>query len=588
MTQKAAGQTTRAAKAPTPVPQLMLQRACACGQHTPGGECAECRKKAEGTLQRSAAGSSAVPAMPSAVPAMPSIVHDVLRSPGQSLDAATRAYMEPRFGHDFSHVRIHTDDRAARSARAVDALAYTVGRNVVLGAGQYAPGTEQGKRLLAHELTHTLQQGDAPAPGASLTIDDPGSLYERHANAAAERVAAGESADAFHHAESVHTSGLMRKPKTTCASTFSKAGSAAALIVLVRAAETKMSAAGITAVEDQIKTLRGVYYGTTWSLDFKVEKSAIRNKGFNWFTQSLTNSPQDPTTIFDCGLFDALQKSQDVKFGSVELDFGHTIVALDARNATTPLLPGANHSFPGFGGTGTEIVTWLGDLGGGAGSLAVDRGRAVARKASPPSVSTKFHGTDYGASSNLEGDVAGFVVARGTATSPVPPVIPKGKGIADTLQDYLTPGKPGAEWKGRATTFLMMNGAFFNLTGSLANRTVLIAGFASQIETFACQYLASRAADGKIAPADLTTATDHVKPAAQEVAETFVDALDDSHKTGAKIEAKRFPAPTGAALGACRAVSLGVSAGKGVSKVLDAVEKFDKGIINDLSKRFSE
>ena len=66
--------------------------------------------------------------------------------------------MEPRFGHDFSGVRVHTDARAAESAWSVNALAYTVGRDVVFGTGQYAPGTSGGRRLLAHELTHVVQQ----------------------------------------------------------------------------------------------------------------------------------------------------------------------------------------------------------------------------------------------------------------------------------------------------------------------------------------------------------------------------------------------------------------------------------------------
>ncbi len=92
----------------------------------------------------------------------PPIVHDVLQSTGDPLDAGTRAFMEPRFGHDFSRVRVHTDTKAAASARAVDALAYTVGQDVVFGAEQYAPGTQEGKKLLAHELAHTIQQLHAP------------------------------------------------------------------------------------------------------------------------------------------------------------------------------------------------------------------------------------------------------------------------------------------------------------------------------------------------------------------------------------------------------------------------------------------
>jgi len=90
---------------------------------------------------------------------VPAIVHDVLNDGrGQPLDAETRAFMEPRFGHDFSQVRVHTDTQAAESARTVNALAYTVGRDVVFGAGLYAPNTRMGQKLIAHELMHTIQQ----------------------------------------------------------------------------------------------------------------------------------------------------------------------------------------------------------------------------------------------------------------------------------------------------------------------------------------------------------------------------------------------------------------------------------------------
>jgi hypothetical protein len=84
---------------------------------------------------------------------------NTIRGGGQALPESTRAFFEPRFGTDFSQVRVHTDSHAAASARGVNALAYTIGRDVVFGAGQYAPGTNQGKRLLAHELTHVVQQG---------------------------------------------------------------------------------------------------------------------------------------------------------------------------------------------------------------------------------------------------------------------------------------------------------------------------------------------------------------------------------------------------------------------------------------------
>ncbi|VVB71014.1 Uncharacterised protein [uncultured archaeon] len=80
------------------------------------------------------------------------------RSPGQPLDAATRAFMEPRLGHDFGQVRVHNDTQAEQSAEAINALAYTIGRDIVFGSGQYSPGTDAGRRLLAHELAHVMQQ----------------------------------------------------------------------------------------------------------------------------------------------------------------------------------------------------------------------------------------------------------------------------------------------------------------------------------------------------------------------------------------------------------------------------------------------
>jgi Domain of unknown function (DUF4157) len=102
-------------------------------------------------VQRQASG-------PAGAVAVPPIVHQVLGSSAQPLDPAIRDFMEPRFGYSFSGVRVHTDERAARSARDIDALAYTVGDDVVFGAGQYAPGTTEGRRLMAHELTHVVQQ----------------------------------------------------------------------------------------------------------------------------------------------------------------------------------------------------------------------------------------------------------------------------------------------------------------------------------------------------------------------------------------------------------------------------------------------
>jgi hypothetical protein len=123
---------------------------------------------------------------------VPPIVHEVLRSPSQPLDPATRTFMELHFGHDFSQVRVHTDAQAGESARAVNALAYTVGHDVVFGAGQYAPGTDAGGQLLAHELTHVVQQagGRVGVQAQQMgTAEHPG---EQEAERAAQAVLAGE------------------------------------------------------------------------------------------------------------------------------------------------------------------------------------------------------------------------------------------------------------------------------------------------------------------------------------------------------------------------------------------------------------
>jgi hypothetical protein len=197
----------------TPIQAGLLQRKCVCGNHTVGGECEGCSKQ-EQTLQRATRNSGLETRNSDGVPP---IVHEVLRSPGQPLDPAARTFFEPRFGqdfsrvrartatlksaqagprigsvndpseqeadhvaervihaplpgvpneagprprYDFSQIRVHTDAKAAESARAVNALAYTVGRDVVFGAGLFAPSTTVGKQLLGHELAHTVQQTD--------------------------------------------------------------------------------------------------------------------------------------------------------------------------------------------------------------------------------------------------------------------------------------------------------------------------------------------------------------------------------------------------------------------------------------------
>ena len=108
----------------------------------------------------------------------PASVHDVLQSSGHPLDVPTRAYFEPRFGYDFSRVRVHTDNRAAESAASIGASAYTAGSNIAFANGRFVPNSFSGRELLAHELTHVIQQSALQQSGAASGL----SLIQRDAD----------------------------------------------------------------------------------------------------------------------------------------------------------------------------------------------------------------------------------------------------------------------------------------------------------------------------------------------------------------------------------------------------------------------
>lgn len=189
---------------------LVLQRKCACGVGASilTGKCEECSKKQMVGLQtklrvnqpgdayEQKADHEQVLAKPahsgisSAPPRIqrysgpatgqmsiaPTSVDRVLASPGRPLEPAVRQDMEQRFGHDFSRVRVHTDTAASASARAISANAYTSGHNIAFAADRFAPNTQEGRHLLAHELTHVVQQtgGDARSGVSRHTVQREG------------------------------------------------------------------------------------------------------------------------------------------------------------------------------------------------------------------------------------------------------------------------------------------------------------------------------------------------------------------------------------------------------------------------------
>lgn len=163
----------------------ILHRACACGNHSSaGGECQECRKRS-GRLRLDAmrVGASEI---------APPIVHEALRTSARPLDSTTRTFFEARLDHDLSGVRVHAGTTEMASAAAISARAYTVGHDIVFGAGEYAPATSEGRALLAHELVHYVQQSDVVGVASSgLRMSKPGDADEKEAAEAARDVLSG-------------------------------------------------------------------------------------------------------------------------------------------------------------------------------------------------------------------------------------------------------------------------------------------------------------------------------------------------------------------------------------------------------------
>jgi hypothetical protein len=168
---------------------------CTCG----GGGCPECHAKqspqvGERVLARHADTGDRGPTVASP------LIDEVLSAPGKPLDTSARAFMEPRFGYDFSRVRVHLDESAARSARDIGANAYTVGNHIVFNVGQFDPSPRAGGRLLAHELTHVVQQNAAGRPELQRdndkTKDKPAADKPKPATAAADKAASQQAAPA--------------------------------------------------------------------------------------------------------------------------------------------------------------------------------------------------------------------------------------------------------------------------------------------------------------------------------------------------------------------------------------------------------
>ena len=210
----------------------MLQRKCSCGNHTiAGGECAHCSKKNSLGLQtkltvgqagdvheqeadriadqvmsgpvnahlKATPGIQRSPSQPIGNFSAPASVDRALSSAGRPLDSALRQDMEHRFGHDFSRVRVHANAAAEQSAEEINANAYTVGQDIVFAANRFNPATREGRRLIAHELTHVVQQLGADAAGSSAVVQRDLALPTTNPNPQAVNLTAAEIREAIRY-----------------------------------------------------------------------------------------------------------------------------------------------------------------------------------------------------------------------------------------------------------------------------------------------------------------------------------------------------------------------------------------------------
>lgn len=305
-----------------------------------------------------------------------------------------------------------------------------------------------------------------------------------------------------------------KKEEKVCTCKVSKkATNFKTLIELVKQAEEMLIQNGQNDMGTRINTIRGIYYGTEWSLDYSIEKSIARNFAFNRYTGGGVEA--DARKVLKCTenckaqLFDSLFNSPEVFENSYKaVDFGHLIIGLDSRRSWRA----RNISIPTQGGTGLELNTWVGDLGGGTANLAQQR---ITKSKSRAKTLFPVGGHSYGSMANLEGDVAAYVVGMDENNSnEISDATDHFKTIHEALKDYFE-----KKWNKRTFYFLAMLGG--KVSGNIITyvKSNLISKCAIKFEDFAEPYIILRN------PKDLIEASNYFKPVSEEVATIFVDAL---------------------------------------------------------------
>jgi hypothetical protein len=303
-------------------------------------------------------------------------------SAGAPLPSSLRARFEHSLGADLSMVRIHDGAESARSASALDARAFTVGSDIHFAAGQYQPEDPFGLHLLAHEVAHTAQQaGHPPVAQAKLNVSTPGDASEDEADRAADAMVAGRPTSVASRPAAVY-----RSPNgSTSASTGKRRGPGGwsgwhlPQGRVVRAAhQARRGGRGSSGGRrPRLDATRGRPHPARHLLRNLVEHGlrGLGQRGQRDAEHRLRLLHEDDARPTIRGrpwaraLFLALRNSAEVTDPAGKgTDFGHIMAGLDAQNWAARTLP------TGSGGTGLDVVTWLGDIGGGGGMLAMNRG----------------------------------------------------------------------------------------------------------------------------------------------------------------------------------------------------------------------
>lgn len=282
--------------------------------------------------------------------------------------------------------------------------------------------------------------------------------------------------------------------------------------------------------EERIHVIRGVYYGTEWNIDYQVEKSDVRNRAFQTYTSSL--EPDDIRKHVSSEQYWFLFNSFEIYESSSRrkgFDFGHAIIGLDARASYSS----RNIAVPFHGGgTGLEVSTWLGDLGGAAGMLSIKRMKNPSKRAID-----MFKGSSFGGWVNLEGDVAAYCIANNIEDESLRLKFEDGKRLSDSISNYLYEDK---NWENRVSNFLKLIGAKVN-NGKIQNKEEFLLAISSKIFHFAELYMTNRLIQSNSSStSNLLQASKHLFGATVEVTSIFLHILENNMITNKNARLESF------------------------------------------------